>query len=406
MKVEILHALVFSAPGRFKIATSDTRFSHHCVAGLSVGGVSGWGSGVLYGKRPLETAALLRQEIFPFLEGLAFDRLEAARAALRARFLERDPAAIFALDSALWDIQGKMAGLPLCRLFGAALPVVQRERIPITEQVFLVSEATLERELDAILAHGTCQVKVKIGIDPRRDLVRLEKVRARVGERVQLGVDANGGYTFEQAAWAGKEMRALGVTLIEDPLPVRDWARIPALRAATGLPVMLDAGIQNLDDLQNALRLGAADLLNLKLTRVGGLTNALALAQACRAAQVGLSVGCAEDLGLGMAAILQLSAALPELHSTEGVGAYRLGFDIVSADMLLADGSLALPAGPGLGVTFDPTRLAEAARRLGFQVGEVRSPSPGFQFSAQVGKWVQRGYTLGFRLGRRLGRER
>jgi L-alanine-DL-glutamate epimerase-like enolase superfamily enzyme len=321
-----LQALLFSVPGRFKIATSDTRFSHHLVTGLAVGEIQGWGSGVLYGARPLETAALLREQVLPFLRDTDFSDFSAARREIKKRFARRDPSLVFALDSALWDLEGKTAGQPVNQLLGTP----QRAGIPITEQVFIQNESQAGGEIREILGHGTRSIKVKIGLDPKSDAKQVARVREQVGNQVEIHVDANGGYNFNQAVAIGKQLKTSGVSVFEDPLPVKDWAKIPALREATGLAVMQDAGVRSMDDLERVAHLGAADLLNLKLTRIGGLTAALELAQSCHQAGIHLAVGCSEDLGMGMASILHLASILPESSSTEGVGSYRLGFDLIA----------------------------------------------------------------------------
>jgi L-alanine-DL-glutamate epimerase-like enolase superfamily enzyme len=190
--------------------------------------------------------------------------------------------------------------------------------------------------------------------------------------------------------------------VLEDPVPREDWERVPLLRQETGIPIMQDACVRSLDDLRQAITLGAIDLLNLKLTRIGGMTSALAFVQLCQECGVGLSIGCSEDLGPGMASILHFSSIFEDVYSTEGVGPDRLGFDIINEPWEMQNGFLPVPKGPGLGVTFDEERLRQATREKRFIVGDAHGPSTLFWLQCEFNKWYQRFSTLQRRLQRKV----
>lgn len=400
MNIQGIQAYLFSVPVRFKIARSNTRFSHHCISALTIEGVDGFGSGVLYNNRPLQSLRILRNEVIPFIENQSFDSLQAIRKGLHQRFTSRDSAIVYAIDSALWDIEGKMAGKPVNQLLG----VPCRGQIAITEQIFIREEHAALEETRKILSHGTQQIKIKIGSDPERDIQLVKEIRSTVGDQITLGVDINTGYTFQQAVFVGEQLKELGVSVMEDPLPRAEWERLPALRQKTGIPVLLDADIRSLDDLERAIQMGAIDYLNIKLTRIGGLTAAMEYSRVCQEHSVGISIGCSEDLGMGMASILHLSSIIKALHSTEGVGSDRLGFDIIQDPFILSSGSLPVPDGLGLGVSFSMEKLHEVAIKKGFQIGDVITTSTSFYLSAQYNQWFQRWFTLWFRLGRKIQR--
>lgn len=227
-------------------------------------------------------------------------------------------------------------------------------------------------------------------------------VREAVGEEVALRVDINHAYTFEQAVSIGKELEKLNVLALEEPLPTQDWHNLRRLKEAVHIPIMLDESILSLADLREAIKFGAIDILNFKLTRMGGLTSALEYADVCQRHGVKISIGCSEDLGPGMASILHYASIVDDLYSTEGVGPMRLGFDIVNEEFKLVDGSLTVPEGNGLGVTFNEHKLREAARKKGFVIGEVDKPSAAFILREKYNKWYQRWFTLQCRLRRRL----
>jgi L-alanine-DL-glutamate epimerase-like enolase superfamily enzyme len=398
MKVDSLQAYIFSVPVNFKIALWDAKFSHHCVVVLNVEGVKGYGSGVLYRNRPIGAMRLIQQEIVPFLETATFATLAGLREQIRRAFVSHSPSIVYALDSALWDIGGKAGGKPVNQLLG----IPQRDRVSITEQVFISDVQQTTREVKEILRHGTKQIKIKIGRSLAADVERVKRIREIVGSEVTLGVDINRGYTFDQALHAGEQLKGLGVSVLEDPVSLKDWDRVPMLRAETGIPIMQDAGVRSLDDLRRAIKLDAIDILNLKLTRIGGITSALEFAQLCQQHGVGLSIGCSEDLGMGMASILHLSSIFAELHATEGIGPARLGFDIIDEPWELQDGSLRVPDRTGLGVTFNGGKLMEAAKKKRFVIGDVHRPSTAFFLRGEFNRWYQRWFTMRCRLRRKI----
>jgi L-alanine-DL-glutamate epimerase-like enolase superfamily enzyme len=143
-------------------------------------------------------------------------------------------------------------------------------------------------------------------------------------------------------------MADLGVLAVEEPLNNR--ADLGRFRREVGLPVMLDESVLTLADLEKAIASEAIDSLNIKLTRVGGISEAMAYWRRCEMAGVAVSLGCNEDLGPGMAAILHMAAASPGLYSMEGIGRLRLGTDFIAEEMTVQNGCVWLPDGNGLGV--------------------------------------------------------
>jgi L-alanine-DL-glutamate epimerase-like enolase superfamily enzyme len=397
-QLDSISVYIFSVPVSFKIALWDIKFSRHCVVVLGIDGVEGYGSGVLYRNRPLAAMRLLREEINPFLETTTFTNLGDLRNQIQQRFVSKAPSLVYALDSALWDIQGKMKSKPVNQLLGTP----KRDKIEITEQIFISDSQQTRRELGQILSHGTKHVKIKIGHNPSTDVERVRMVREIAGDDVELGVDINRGYTFQRAVTIGKALKELGVCILEDPLPREDRRLLPKLREEVGIPIMLDSGIQSLQNLREAIELEAIDALNIKLTRVGGLTSALEYADMCKRNGVKISVGCSEDLGPGMASILHLSSIFDDLYSTEGVGPTRLGFDIIDEEFDLESGFLSVPAGHGLGVTFNEERLWNAGQKKHFVIGDAHKPSAAFFIREKFNKWYQRWFTLRCRLQRKV----
>ena len=342
-------AYLISFPVDFKLSRYRIIYSHHVVVVLQLGTQIGIGSGVLYRSTAATTQKAWLEIAQPQLTSLN-DNLEAAQSTLVQSLVAIEPGLAFAIDTALWDLRGKINNLPLAHLLGG----MHQNSIPITEQIFINEWSRSQTELEAILKRGTTRLKVKTGLSPAQDLALIHRVKTFVGPDVEIRIDANRAYPLNGSLTMYKEMATLGVLAVEEPIADKDWSALYRFRQETGLPVMLDESILTLTDLEQAIAAQAVDSLNIKLTRVGGVTAALAYRRLCDDAGVAVSLGCNEDIGPGMAAILHLAAACDNLYSTEGMGHLRLQTDIIAQPAPIVDGATLLPTGSGLGVTLQP----------------------------------------------------
>jgi len=386
----------FAVPVDFRIALGRIRFSHHLLIQLQAADAMGIGEGVLYHALPHQAAHLFRHTVRPAVEeDDLLSRSPEEQEAWLACLTDASPALAYAVDTALWDLRGKRAGRSVVDLLGGP----RRWRVLITEQIFIRHWPTAEKELDGILSRGTQRIKVKIGTSPQADLEMMRRLRTFVGPEVEIRVDVNHAYTLAEGKPLYQSLVDLGVLALEEPLPVRDWPSLRTLRQQLGIPVVLDESILSLDDLQAAIAEEAIDILNIKLTRVGGISQALRYARVCYQHGVKVALGCSEELGVGTAAIVHLAAALPGVHSVEGLGPQRLGFDVIDEGWSLADGMLACPEGPGLGVTL-PTawadRLPDSVRCFNLSDAGGR-----LRLFSHYAHWFQRGNNLLWRVQRR-----
>ena len=356
-------AYLLSFPVDFKIARTRIIYSHHVVVTLAVDGVVGCGSGVLYRGTPWQLKMMWDGWLRDALAALDVTTLDAGWQPLLDRLGHVQPGLTFAVDSALWDLRGKRNGQRVAEMLTEKLGSVQRTEIPITEQIFIDRWAESEDELRAMQQRGTTSLKVKTGFHPQQDVELVARVQRFMGPGVEMRVDANRGYALADSLATYQAMAAAGVLAAEEPISDKDWSVMRRFRHETKLPVMLDESILSLADLEQAIAAEALDILNVKLTRIGGISHALAYVKLCQAAGIALSIGCAEDIGPGMAAILHLSAALPALYSTEGMGYLRLGTDIIANPLPVVGGKVTLPDAPGLGVELLPDFAAAVGKR-------------------------------------------
>ena len=222
------------------------------------------------------------------------------RAALQAAM--KPGAARNALDCALWDLEAKRAGQPVWRLAGLTAP----EPV-ITAFTLSLDTADAMRAKAAENAHRPL-LKIKLGTPD--DLPRLKAVREGA-PAARLIIDANEGWSAADYAALAPELVALGVELVEQPLPAGDDAALAGL--ARPLPVCADEACHGVDSLAGLA--GKYDMINIKLDKTGGLTEALALRDAAQAAGMKVMVGCmlATSLAMAPAVLVAQGAAVADL---------------------------------------------------------------------------------------------
>ncbi|MCL4187888.1 MAG: dipeptide epimerase [Rhodobacteraceae bacterium] len=287
---------------------------------LDEGGVQGRGECVpypRYGETPEGVAALLAGLVPPA------DRTALSRALPPG-------AARNAVDCALWDLEARRAGRPVWQL--AALPAPG----PVTT-CFTLSLDSPERML-AAAARNAWRPVLKIKLGTPDDMPRLEAVRAGA-PAARIVVDANEGWTADLYADLAPHLARLGVAVVEQPLPAGADAMLAEI--ARPVPVCADESCHDRTSL-SALK-GKYDMVNIKLDKTGGLTEALALRDAARLAGFGVMVGCMVGTSLAMA---------PAVLVAQGADLVDLDGPLLLAEdrphPLRYDGSLVHPPEPAL----------------------------------------------------------
>ncbi|WP_055405360.1 MULTISPECIES: enolase C-terminal domain-like protein [unclassified Mycobacterium] len=258
--------------------------------------------------------------------------------------------AISAVDTALWDLKGKLLGLPVCRLLGMA-----HDAVPIygsggfTTYDERATRAQLERWVDE---WNIPRVKVKIGeswgSDERRDLDRIALSRKVIGPDVELYVDANGGYRRKQAIRVAHAMADHDVTWFEEPVSSDDLAGLRELRDQVTPDVAAGEYGYDLAYFNRMLAAGAVDCLQIDVTRCGGITDWLRAAAVAAAHNVDVSGHCAPNLHAHVA------SAIPNLRHLEYFHDHHRIEHMLFEGALGPDGGALRPdqCRPGLGLEF------------------------------------------------------
>jgi muconate cycloisomerase len=310
------------------------------------------------GETQAGAIALVRDVLAPLVVGAdPFDVDWVSRRMERAAF--GNSFARSAVETALLDLQGKILGRPLYQLLGGrdAAPAGGVRGIRLKFVVGAVGPASAAERARRMVERGWTAIKVKVGRhEPRADVERLKAVRDAVGPGVLLTVDANGGYTVEEAVWAARRLEALDVALFEQPTRRGDHAAMAAVRRRVGLPVMADESVFTPQDAFEVLKAGAADVLSVYPGKHGGVRAAQAVVRLAEAAGVPCTIGSNLEREPATAAMAHLVAATPNLQCErfpgDLIGPLYFEESLCPTPLRYAAARLFVPEGPGLGVAF------------------------------------------------------
>ncbi|MFC3351189.1 enolase C-terminal domain-like protein [Streptomyces echinoruber] len=361
--VERVDTAVYTVPTDAPEADGTLAWDSTTLVLVTVRGEGATGLGYTYA--PAATARVVDDLLAGVVTGapaLDVPRLnEAMHRAVRNAGLPGVAAqAIAATDIALWDLKARLLGLPLVHLLGAA-----RDDVPVygSGGFTTYDDRQQERQLRTwVEEQGIPRVKIKIaeswGGREARDLRRVARARAVVGDAAELYVDANGGYGAKQAVRVARALAGEGVTWFEEPVSSDHLTTLKAIRERTEADVAAGEYGYTLPYFEHMLAAGAVDCLQADATRCGGITIWLRAAALAQARGLDLSGHCAPH------AHAHAAAAIPNLRHLEWF------HDHVRIERLLFAGSAGLldPAGgsltpghdgtPGLGLTLDAERAA------------------------------------------------
>jgi len=205
---------------------------------------------------------------------------------------------------AVWDLRAKMDGVNLAVALGGSL-----KGLPTDRTIDLMSPADAGSEAARFVREGFSSIKVKVGRSLGEDLERVKAVRKGAGRDVRMFIDANGGYDEESAAKLWDRAAGLEIDFFEQPVPPDMLEELASLRGR-GIRVCADESFIGEASLSKLIELEAADIVNIKLMKCGGITSALRLAKMAGEAGLETMVGCMGDVGISIAAAAHLACSI------------------------------------------------------------------------------------------------
>src|ERR1700722_3546634 len=325
-----------------------------------------WGGefGRYFGESPGTVRVVVTQYLAPAVLGCRPGDIVELHARMD-RALKGHPYAKAAIEIAAYDLAGLQLDVPSARLLGGVL----RRHIAVTHSIGLIGFAEAEREAAQAVQEGIRTFKIKVGVDPDRDVEMVARVRSTVGSKVALCVDANQGYATPADAirtfW-----RMARCDLLYFEQPVEGIARLAEVARAGDAPVMAEESAWNAHDVIEIAEKRAAQIVSIYTTKPGGLFRAMEVAAVARAAGIVCNVNGSVETGVGNRANIALAAAAPaatlscvvpvstpaEAQAGQVAGIYYKD-DLIAAPMRFADGAIEVPTAPGLGIAVDEAKV-------------------------------------------------
>ena len=288
----------------------------------------------------------VRDFIRPALVGMEIEDLDGVMTKLQGCMV-KNTSAKAAVDMAIYDLYGKRFGAPLYQLLGGARRSFETD---LTISVNPVDEMVADA-LDAV-ARGFGILKVKVGKEGSGDVERIAAIRQAVGPDVLLRVDANQGWTAKEAVRiiTAMEDRGLDIELVEQPVNAHDLAGMKYITGRVATPILADESVFSPLDALNIIQEGAADLINIKLMKTGGIWPALKLCAVAELHGVECMVGCMLESKLAVSAGAHLCCGRGIITRADLDGPSLCAVDPYSGGPVFDGATVTMTDTPGIGI--------------------------------------------------------
>ena len=321
-------------------------------------GASGWGgapaTAVITGDTHGSIVDAVRHYIAPKLIGREIAD-HNRNISLVQSALERNTSAKAAVEIALYDLFGQLHGAPTYQLLGGGDPVVSTD---ITISVDYIDKMVAD-SISAV-ERGFSALKIKVGKDIGVDIERVRAIHAAVEGRALLRLDANQGWTPKQAVFALQALEDSGVhlELVEQPVKARDLSGLKFVTERVHTPVMADESVFGPSEVIELIRMRAADIINIKLMKTGGLSGAIQIADIAAVHAMECMMGCMLESSVSVAAAAHLAAAKSQVITKIDLdGPSLCSHDPVISDTVFNEAEITLGTRPGFGVSDVPSLL-------------------------------------------------
>ncbi|MDH3365948.1 MAG: dipeptide epimerase [Thermoplasmata archaeon] len=254
-------------------------------------------------------------------------------------------AAKAAVDMAVYDLLAKRDGKRLFEHFGG-----RGDGSALTDMTIGIEDE--EETVRRAVSHcdsGFRALKLKVGLDLENDVRRMRAVRDAIGAGIEMRVDANQGYSVEQAILFCEEMHALGVVLVEQPVDANDYRGLKTVKGRSPVPIMADECLRSVADAMKVASEGAADIINIKLMKSGGIFPAQEIDEIAKGAGITTMIGCMGEIQQSIAAALHFALGSDNVKFVDLDSHFSM-VDDPSSGLDFEDGKLITSNRPGLGM--------------------------------------------------------
>lgn len=372
-RIRAVRSSVLSIPLHTPFVTALRRTStiHTLIVCLDLAdGTTGLGEApqvwAVTGDSVASATACVEQVLAPVLVGADSDDWDALAAGV-ARACARNFGAKAAVETALLDAVARAAGMPLAHLFADVAGVPRRVSRGVglgggAAGVFEVatdvtisagSPEALRSAAQARVAEGFTRLKLKVGTDAATDVARVRAVREAAGPDIGVRLDANQGWSREDAVAVIRALAEadLGVEIVEQPVAGDDVEGLAWVRERVDLPIMADETVYGATDLERVIRLEAADAVNVKLAKCGGPLTGLRLLARAREAGLGTMVGSMMESHVGVATAASMVAAVGTSAVSDLDAAWWATHSPYAGGPTYGPGVIQLPDARGLGMS-------------------------------------------------------
>ena len=242
---------------------------------------------------------------------------------------------------------GQKYSAPVYRMLGGA-----RSNIVTDITISVNPPEEMARDARTAIQRGYDCLKVKVGIDPELDVARLAAVREAVGKDVKLRIDANQAWNAKQAVRILDQMqeKGLGIEFVEQPVPAADLEGMQYVTRHASVPVLADESVFSPADALRIMQTGAADFVNIKLMKCGGITNALRIASAAEVYGVECMIGCMLEAKISVNAAVELACAKKIITKIDLDGPVLCSEDHILGGAVFDEKNITVSDAPGMGI--------------------------------------------------------
>ncbi len=292
----------------------------------------------------------IEEFIRPALLGMEIEDLDGVMHKLHTSIV-KNTSAKAAVDMAIYDLYAQRFGVPLYKMIGGYRDTVETD---ITISVNPVPQMIAD-SVEAV-KQGYRILKIKVGKEGLADVARIAGIRKAVGSGVCIRVDANQGWTAKEAIHiiTAMEDKGLDIDLVEQPVPAHDLDGMRAVTKAVRTPILADESVFSPQDAVDIILTHAADLINIKLMKTGGIWQALKICSLAEIYGVECMMGCMLESKLAVSAAAHLAAAKRVITRADLDGPSLCKLDPYTGGPLYEQGTIRMSPAPGIGITGVP----------------------------------------------------